>query len=165
MIGKQHDLYVNNLVGDVKANPETSIVTAIVRKKTSKVFHPRKGKMEMGSANAFCKLLSIYVFSCFPFGFEGRVWDLIVSVSDHCLSFYFAQSDPEKAEEFSDQSTDVFIENEHTQVPLLDKSIPLMDDNVVSKHGVTKILKGLDPSKALGPDELHPRVLKEQAKE
>ena len=37
----------------------------------------------------FCKLLSIYVFSCFPFGFEGRMWDLIVSVPDHCLSFYF----------------------------------------------------------------------------
>ena len=33
-------------------------------------------------------LLSIYVFSYFPFGFEGRMWDLIVSVPDHCLSFY-----------------------------------------------------------------------------
>ena len=29
-----------------------------------------------------------YVFSYFPFGFEGRMWDLIVSVPDHCLSFY-----------------------------------------------------------------------------
>ena len=28
-------------------------------------------------------------FSYFPFGFEGRIWDLIVSVPDHCLSFYF----------------------------------------------------------------------------
>ena len=35
------------------------------------------------------KLRSIYVFSYFPFGFEGRMWDLIVSVPDHCLSFYF----------------------------------------------------------------------------
>ena len=35
------------------------------------------------------KLLSIRVFSYFPFGFEGRMWDLIVSVPDHCLSFYF----------------------------------------------------------------------------
>ena len=26
----------------------------------------------------------------FPFGFEGRIWDLIVSVPDHCLSFYFS---------------------------------------------------------------------------
>ena len=37
----------------------------------------------------FRNLPSIYVFSYFPFGFEGRVWDLIVSVPDHCLSFYF----------------------------------------------------------------------------
>ena len=42
------------------------------------------------SASAFRKLLSIYVFSYFPFGFEGRMWDLNVSVSDHCLSFYFS---------------------------------------------------------------------------
>ena len=41
------------------------------------------------TASAFRKLLSIYVFRYFPFGFEGRVWDLIVSVPDHCLSFYF----------------------------------------------------------------------------
>ena len=39
-------------------------------------------------ASAFRKLPSIYVFSYFPFGFEGRMWDLIVSVPDHCLSFY-----------------------------------------------------------------------------
>ena len=36
----------------------------------------------------FRKLSSICVFRYFPFGFEGRIWDLIVSVPDHCLSFY-----------------------------------------------------------------------------
>ena len=36
------------------------------------------------TARAFRKLLSSYVFSCFPIGFEGRVWVLIVSVPDHC---------------------------------------------------------------------------------
>ena len=35
----------------------------------------------------------------------------------------------------------------------------------VSAEGVTKLLKGLNPSKALGPGELHPRVLKELASE
>ena len=39
--------------------------------------------------SAFRKLLSIYVFSYFSFGFEDMMWDLIVSVPDHCLSFYF----------------------------------------------------------------------------
>ena len=34
-----------------------------------------------------------------------------------------------------------------------------MDDIVVSKDGVTKLLKDLNPSKALGPDVLHPRIL------
>ena len=38
-----------------------------------------------------------------------------------------------------------------------------MADIVVTKEGVTKLLKGLNPSQALGPDELHPRVLKELA--
>ena len=40
-----------------------------------------------------------------------------------------------------------------------------MDDIVVSKDGVIKLLKGLNPSKALRLDELHPRVLKELAAE
>ena len=43
------------------------------------------------AASAFRKLSSIYVFTYFPFGFEGRIWDLIVAVPDHCLSFYFVQ--------------------------------------------------------------------------
>ena len=45
------------------------------------------------TASAFRKLPSIYVFSYFPFGFEGRMWDLIVSVPDDCLSFYFTSSE------------------------------------------------------------------------
>ena len=45
------------------------------------------------TASAFRKLPSVYVFSYFLFGFEGRMWDLIVSVPDHCLSFllYYAR--------------------------------------------------------------------------
>ena len=40
-----------------------------------------------------------------------------------------------------------------------------MDDIVVSNEGVTNLLKGLNPFKAFGPDELHPRVRKELATE
>ena len=76
-----------------------------------------------------------------------------------------AESDFEKAGEFNGQFTDVFTKTEHSQVPLLNRKAPLMEDIVVSKEGVTKLLKGLNPSKALGPDELHPRVLKELASE
>ena len=43
------------------------------------------------TASAFRKLPSTYVFSYFPFAFEDRIWDLIVSVPDYCLSFYFTR--------------------------------------------------------------------------
>ena len=76
-----------------------------------------------------------------------------------------AQSESEKAAEFNGQFTDVFTKSEYSQVPLLDRSAPFMEDIVVTKEGVTKLLKGLNPSKAFGPDELHPRVLKELATE
>ena len=51
---------------------------------------------------------------------------------------------------------DVFNKNEHTQVALPNRSAPFMND-VVSAVGVTKLLKGLNPSKALGPNELQPK--------
>ena len=44
----------------------------------------------MGCPRAFHKLLSVDVFSYFPFGFEGRMRDLVVSVPDHCLSFFLS---------------------------------------------------------------------------
>ena len=31
-------------------------------------------------SDIFRKLLSIYVLSCFPFGFEGRIWDLFLII-------------------------------------------------------------------------------------
>ena len=72
-----------------------------------------------------------------------------------------AESELEQAEEFNGQFADMFNKNEHSQVPLPNRSAHFMNDIVVSAVGVTKLLKDLNPSKALGPDELHPRVLKE----
>ena len=70
-----------------------------------------------------------------------------------------AESEMEQADEFNGQFTDAFNKNEHSQVPLSNRLAPFMNDIVVSAVGVTKLLKGLNPSKALGPEELHPRVL------
>ena len=123
-IRKQHDLYVNNLAGHVKANPRDFYRYINSQKKDAQGIPPLK-KRNGGDA----------------------------------------QSDSEKAAEFNGQFTDVFTKSEYSQVPLLDRSAPFMEDIVVTKEGVTKLLKGLNPSKALGHDELHPRVLKELATE
>ena len=115
-IRKQHDLYVNNLVGDVKANPKDFYRYVNSQKKDAQGIPPLKKRNGGG----------------------------------------VAQLESEKAAEFNGQFTDVFTKSEYSQVPLLDRSAPFMEDIVVTKEGVTKLLKGLNPSKALGPDALHP---------
>ena len=52
------------------------------------------------------QLRSIYVFSYFPFGFEGRMWNLIVSVPDHCLSFYFVGHEVKVSMTYISRSSD-----------------------------------------------------------
>ena len=101
--------------------PETSIGTSIVRKKTPKVFHPWKGRMEMVLLSRISKrqrnsMVSLRMCSVKMITPRSRFWIGL-----------------------------------HLSWMILD--------------GVIKLLKGLNPSKALGPDELHPRVLKELATE
>ena len=124
-VKKQHDLYVNNLVGDIKANPRDFYRYINSQKKDTQGIPPLKRRNGSG----------------------------------------LAESELEQAEEFNGQFTDVFNKSEHTQVPLPNRSAPFLKEIHVSAEGVTKLLKGLNPSKALGPDELHPRVLKELASE
>ena len=122
---KQRDVYVNNLVGDIKANPRDFYRYINSQKKDTQGIPPLKWRNCSG----------------------------------------LAESELEKAEEFNGQVTDVFNKSKYTQVPLPNRSAPFLEDIHVSAGGVTKLLKGFNPSKALGPDELHPRVLKELASE
>ena len=101
-IRKQHDLYVNNLVGDVKANPKDFYRYINSQKKDAQGIPPLKKRNGSG----------------------------------------VAQLKSEKAAEFNGQFTDVFIKSEYSQVPLLDRSAPFMEDIVVTKEGVIKLLKG-----------------------
>ena len=58
-----------------------------------------------------------------------------------------AQSESEKAAEFNGHFTDVFTKSEYSQAHLLNRSAPFMEYIVVTKGGVTKLLKGLNPLK------------------
>ena len=124
-VRKQHDLFVNNLVGDVKTNPRDFYRYINSQKKDNQGIPPLKRR---GGTD-------------------------------------ITASEIEQAEEFNGQFTDVFNKSDHSEVPFLSRSAAFMDDIVVSNEGVTKLLKGLNPSKVLGPDELHPRVLNELATE
>ena len=107
---------MNNLVGDVKANPKDFYLYINSQKKDAQGIPPLKKRNGGG----------------------------------------IAQSEFEKAAQFNGQFSDMFTISEYSQFPLLDRSAPFMEDIVVNTEGVTKLLKGLNPSKALGPDELHP---------
>ena len=76
-----------------------------------------------------------------------------------------AESETEQAEELNGQFTDIFSKTSESEVPVLEKSAPPLSDIHISNEGVIKMMKGLNPSKALGPDGLHPRVLNELAVE
>ena len=124
-VRKKHDLYVNKLVGDFKANLRDFYRYINIRKKDNQGIPPLKRRGGTG----------------------------------------ITASEFEQAEEFNGQFTDVFNKNDHSEVPFLSRSAPFMDVIVVSNEGVTKLLKSLNSSKALGSDALHPRVLKELATE
>ena len=123
-IKKQHDLYVNKLVGDIKVNP-IDFYRYTNSRKDNQGIPPLKRRNGSG----------------------------------------LSESENEQAEEFNGQFTDVFSKTLENKVPLLKKSAPPMSDIHISNEGVIKMMKGLNPSKSLGPDELHPGVLKELAAE
>ena len=56
---------------------------------------------------------------------------------------------------------DAFNKTDYNEVHLTRRSAPFKNSIMVSSEGVIKLLKGLNPSKVLGPDEPHHRVLKE----
>ena len=102
----QHDLYVNNLVSDIKANPRDFYRYKYGQKKDTQGIPPLKRRNGNG----------------------------------------VIESELQQADECNGHFTDVFNLNEHSKVPLPNRSAPLMNVIVVSAVGVTKLLKGLNQS-------------------
>ena len=69
-----------------------------------------------------------------------------------------------KAEILNNQYCSVFTDEDPTSIPSKGPSnIPSLPDIVVTEGGVHKLLQGLKPDKAAGPDKISPRILKELA--
>ena len=67
-----------------------------------------------------------------------------------------------KAETLNEQFCSVFTREKQDQIPDLGFSnVPDIDDLTITVEGVEKLLSGLKPNKASGPDGVTPRVLKQ----
>ena len=76
---------------------------------------------------------------------------------------HLADSDLEKATTLNQQFCQNFSSEDTESIPFFKRRYTRMPDIQVTEGGVLKLLAGLKPSKAAGPDGLHPTVLKEVA--
>ena len=81
-----------------------------------------------------------------------------------CHNGQFFYDNCEKAELFNIFfQSQAYIDDSSTPVPMLDIPTTTLDRIEVNSEEVEDILKSLDTSKAVGPDGIHPRVLKESS--
>ncbi len=77
-----------------------------------------------------------------------------------------ASTSKEKASKLNQQFSSVFTDEKEEDFPCLGNSPhPTMPDIIISSAGVEKLLLGLNPSKAAGPDAIPARFLKATAVE
>lgn len=76
---------------------------------------------------------------------------------------HLAESDPEKASTLNQQFCDNFSSEDTVSIPLLKRKLSNIPNIQITEGGVFKLIASLKPSKAAGPDGLHPIVLKELA--
>ncbi len=67
----------------------------------------------------------------------------------------------QKAETLSEQYKSVFTEEDTSTMPEKSDPLPTMPDITVTVPGVIKLMEKLNPSKAIGPDEISTRILKD----
>jgi hypothetical protein len=76
-------------------------------------------------------------------------------------------SDVGKAELLNEQFSSVYNTTEHDSIPY-HRPMPVLNEMTsikVTAVGVRKLLEGINPNKSMGPDGVHPRVLRELASE
>eukprot|EP00795_Rhopilema_esculentum_P014761 gene14761-5869_t len=77
----------------------------------------------------------------------------------------YTETEQEKVDILNKFFSSIFIKEDETSVPLIDKPFPcsLLIDMDITEQMVLETLQSLKPSKSPGPDGLHPKVLHETA--
>ena len=72
----------------------------------------------------------------------------------------------DKAEILNEQFKSVFSNLDELEPPStnVECQYPAIDDLTITADGVRKLLENLNPNKSMGPDLIHPRVLKQLAR-
>ena len=77
-------------------------------------------------------------------------------------------NEKEQAEVLADQFSSVMVKEPDDEIPTIPDKVlqtPILSSIHITEDMVLKKLRNLDPSKSPGPDDIHPRVLKETATE
>ena len=72
----------------------------------------------------------------------------------------------DKANKLNHQYESIYTREDKGDIPCLDRQpYPSMPDITVTREGVEKLLKKINPSKACGPDMIPARILRDMAEE
>ena len=102
---------------------------------------------------------------------KKRLWAYIKSLRREKVSINTLEdengkivtSGTEKANVLSNQFKKVFTRENTSNIPQIQQKFPEMEAIIIKVNGVEKLLSNLNINKAMGPDELHTRILKEYA--
>ena len=86
--------------------------------------------------------MTTYLGKSCSFGFEGRMWDLIVSVPDHCLSFYLVWQWKKKSKEVGHEENYVTGQTEAVRIIKINPKKTL--------HALTSVLNAQTQQRYLG---------------
>ena len=75
----------------------------------------------------------------------------------------YTKSEQEKVDLLNDFFTSVFTSEDLSSVPQIEKQVnePFLTSIDITEEITLEILNSLNPSKSIGPDGIHPRILKE----
>ena len=179
---KMTELYIPSKVAKSKLQPPwiTSNIRRLVRKRNRT--HAKAKKYKSSRLSKRWKNIRAQIKIEAQRAHNDYVNNIIGNIRDNCKPFWRyinskkqekqripnlkrsdgteAESDFDKAQCLNAQFSSVYTTKEFDSVPFLKSNYRKMDNISISSGGVQKLLANLKTDKAMGPDEIHPCILK-----